>query len=107
MGGVVPTRVIRRISLLPKRLPVVANTANTENLVRVSTYGSFGIFPRRGVSFDVPLESIRLASAYREGNKFMNLLIGRRLFAFYLERFEAEYILPEYFEHLNSKMPIN
>lgn len=72
-------------------------------MIRVNTYGWFGLFPRCGALFTTRLNNIRATAEYREGKRFMNLIIVRRPFAFYLERLEAEFILPEYLEHLDSK----
>lgn len=72
--------------------------------MEVNTYGWFGLFPPRGAVFKTPLSGIRATAEHKEGHKFMNVLIRRRPFAFYLETFEAQFILPEYFEHLNSKI---
>ncbi|KAM7535953.1 hypothetical protein Aperf_G00000090051 [Anoplocephala perfoliata] len=108
VGAFIPRRVIRRISMLPMKPS--GNTANSavlhpgnyDPIVQVTTYGWFGTFPRRGGLITTPISSIRATVGYREGAKFMNLLIGRRPFVFYLEHSEAEFLLPEYFEHLKS-----
>lgn len=105
VGGFIPRRVIRRISFLPTKLSSGTAAVLPENLdpvIRVNTYGWFGVFPPRGKFITTPMSNIRSTAGYQEGNKFIGLVIGRRPFTFYLERFQAEFLLPEYFEHLTS-----
>ncbi|KAL5970893.1 hypothetical protein TSMEX_001369 [Taenia solium] len=103
VGGFIPRRVIRRVSLVQWKSTQAAPNDRNNPMMRVNTYGWFGLFPRRGALFTTRLNNIRATAEYREGKRFMNLIIVRRPFAFYLERLEAEFILPEYFEHLNSR----
>ena len=100
IGGFIPRRVIRRISVTPLKSTSQADQLNP--LMQVSTYGWFGVFPRSESTFKVPLNAIQPLSGYREGNKFMNIKIGKKPFVFYLEVFEAEFFLKEYFDHLVS-----
>ncbi|KAM3180064.1 hypothetical protein ACTXT7_017033 [Hymenolepis weldensis] len=105
VGGFIPRRVIKRMSLLPIKRSAGTAAVLPENLdpvIRVNTYGWFGVFPRQGKLFTTPMSNIRSTAGYQEGNKFIALVIGQRPFAFYLERFQAEFLLPEYFEHLIS-----
>lgn len=106
IGGFIPRRVIRRISLLPVKQAsnqtAVMLPEYLDPPVRVQTYGWFGMIPSKGQIIKTPLSTIRQNGNFKEGNKFMNLVIGKRPFSFYLERYEAEFILPEYMEHLNS-----
>ncbi|VDD79642.1 unnamed protein product [Mesocestoides corti] len=95
VGAVIPRQVVRRISLLSRQ------PSSLDHMVCVSTYGWFGCLPRGGAQFNVPLNSVRTARAYKEGDKFMTIFIGQRVFIFYLERFQTEFILPEFLEHLN------
>nr|CDS35184.2 negative elongation factor e [Hymenolepis microstoma]CUU98236.1 negative elongation factor e [Hymenolepis microstoma] len=104
IGGFIPCRVIRRIYFSIKSS---ANTAvvlpeNLDPVVRVNTYGWFGVFPSRGKHFTIPISSMRVTAGYQEDQKFMNLIIGRHPFIFYLERPQAQFLLPEFFEHLTS-----
>ncbi|VDM31137.1 unnamed protein product [Hydatigera taeniaeformis] len=103
VGGFVPRRVIRRVSLFQWKSAQDGADYPNNPMMRVNTYGWFGLFPRRGALFAARMNNIRATAEYREGNRFMNLIIVGRPFAFYLERLEAEFALPEYFELLNSK----
>ncbi|KAL5109380.1 hypothetical protein TcWFU_008842 [Taenia crassiceps] len=103
VGAFIPCRVIRRVSLVQSKSIQGDPDGRSNPMMRVNTYGWFGLFPRRGASFTTRLNNMRATAEYHEGKRFMNLIIVRRPFAFYLERLEAEFALPEFFEHLNSK----
>ncbi|CDS35626.1 expressed conserved protein [Echinococcus multilocularis] len=103
VGGFIPRRVIRRVSLVQWKSTQCVPNGRNNPMMRVNTYGWFGLFPRSGALFTTQLSNIRATAEYREGNRFMSLIIAKRPFTFYLERSEAEFILPEYFEHLNSE----
>lgn len=70
--------------------------------LNIYTYGAFGLGPRNGVCFTTPLTHVRATTPYSKGAKFMNLEIQTHWFIFYLEKYDAEFLLPEYFEHLND-----
>ncbi|VDO01237.1 unnamed protein product [Rodentolepis nana] len=104
LGGFIPCRVIRRISFSTKPS---ANTAvvlpeKLDPVVRVNTYGWFGVLPPRGKLFTTPISGMRVTAGRREEQRFINLIIGRHPFTFYLERSQAQFLLPEFFEHLTS-----
>ncbi|VDL91266.1 unnamed protein product [Schistocephalus solidus] len=104
MGCVIPRRVVRHIGLVSRNTETsaVTNARQTNDpLLRVSTYGYFGLFPRVA-TFQVHLSQLRATAPYKEGNKFINVMITRRIFTFYVEKYEAQYLLPEFFDHLDQ-----
>ncbi|VDN22118.1 unnamed protein product [Dibothriocephalus latus] len=103
MGGVIPRRVVRRIGVVSRNAGTSAPTKakqTEEPMLSVSTYGYFGLFPREP-TFQVPFSQVRSTAPYKEGNKFINIAITQRVFTFYVEKYQAEYMLPEFFDHLD------
>nr|VZI50565.1 unnamed protein product [Spirometra erinaceieuropaei] len=103
MGGLIPRRVVRRINIVPRDMGTSAVTKakpTDDPLLSVSTYSYFGLFPRER-TFQVPISQIRATAPYKEGNKFINIMITGRIFTFYVEKYEAKFFLTEFFDHLD------